>query len=107
MFKAETKNDFYIVRVDQKDAAIDINNVNDLKKILKEGISQGFKKLIIDFTNVVYIDSSGLGCLMDILKEIKEQNGEVGLLSISKEVLEVFTATKIAQFFKYYKSVSV
>lgn len=105
MFKPEVKNEFYIIRVEEKDASIDINNVAELKKFLKEGISQGYKKIIVDFKNVTYIDSSGLGCLMDAMKEVKEKGGELGILSISPDVLEVFTATKIGQFFKYYKSI--
>ena len=76
MFKPEVKNDFYIIRVEEKDASIDINNVAELKKLLKEGISQGYKKIIVDFKNVTYIDSSGLGCLMDVMKEVKEKGGE-------------------------------
>jgi anti-sigma B factor antagonist len=106
MFRTEIINDYYVVRVDVKEASIDINNVESLKKILKEGIEKGYKKLIVDFQNVVYIDSSGLGCLMDIMKLAKEKGGEVGILSISKDVLEVFIATKIGQFFKFYKTIN-
>ncbi len=105
MFKPEIKNDFYIIRVEGQDASIDINNVSELKKLLKEGIEQGYKKIIVDFKNISYIDSSGLGCLMDSMKELKNKGGELGILSISSDVLEVFTATKIGQFFKYYKSI--
>lgn len=106
MFKPEIISDYYIVRVEKREASIDINNVTELKKLLKSGMEQGYKKLIIDFQNVTYIDSSGLGCLLDIMKELKEKDGELGILSISKDVLEVFTATKIGQYFKYYKSIS-
>ncbi len=106
MFKSEVKGNLFIVRVDKKDATIDINNVAELKEVLKDGIGKGYKKIIVDFKNITYIDSSGLGCLMDAMKELKNtDNGELGILSISPDVLEVFTATKIGQFFKYYKSI--
>ncbi len=105
MFSVEEREDMYIVRINKQEADIDINSVEELKKTLEEGIEKGYKKIIVDFKNVSYIDSSGLGCLMDIMKKEKEKNnGEVGILSIKPEILEVFTATKIAQFFRFYKS---
>lgn len=106
MYKTEKKGDFFLIKVEkQGEAEIDINNVEELKKVLTEAINSGEKKVLVDFSNVTYIDSSGLGCLMDAMKQLKAKDGELGILSISKDVLEVFTATKIAQFFKFYKSI--
>ncbi|MBN1898014.1 MAG: STAS domain-containing protein [Spirochaetes bacterium] len=105
MFKAEINDHLFIVRIEEENTSIDINNVGELKKLLKNGIEQGFKKIIVDFQKIDYIDSSGLGCLMDVMKDLKGKGGELGILSISSDVLEVFTATKIGQYFKFYKKV--
>ncbi len=104
MYIKVKKEDYTIVRNEKANAEIELTNVVELNKILNELIESGEKKILIDFKNIVYIDSSGLGALMAAMKKLKERDGELGILSISNEVLEVFTATKIAQFFKFYKS---
>lgn len=106
MYSVEKKDDFVIVRIFKNRAEIEFNNIMNLKNILEDLLSKGEKKILIDFKNVIYIDSSGLGILMETMKKLKEGGGELGILSISRDLLEVFTATKIGQFFKYYKTIS-
>ena len=104
MYIKEKKEDYTIVRNEKANAEIELTNITELNEILNGLIESGEKKIVIDFKNIVYIDSSGLGTMMAAMKKLKKRDGELGILSISKEVLEVFTATKIAQFFKFYKS---
>ncbi len=108
MFKPEKHDDFLIIKlVESKSNSIDISNIEELKEVLNKAIEEGNKKILVDFSNITYIDSSGLGGLMDAMKQLKEKGGELGILSISKDVLEVFTATKVAQFFKFYKNINM
>jgi len=106
MYKVIRKNPNYIiVRHEKANGEIEINNTGELRKTLNKLIDEGESKILVDFKNISYIDSSGLGVLIDAVKRLNEVNGELGILSISKDVLEVFTSTKIAQYFKFYKSV--
>ncbi len=106
MFEVMEKDGFTIIRIVKKGVnSLDINNIDTLKEKLDEIISSGKTKVLVDFSNITYVDSSGLGGLMDAMKKLKEKGGELGILSISKDVLEVFAATKVAQFFKFYKSI--
>lgn len=104
MISVEKVNQFSVIRFTEANSEIEFNNVAELKKILDDLITRGTAKILIDFKNVIYIDSSGLGILIDAVKRLTKMNGELGILSISKEVLEVFTATKIGQYFRFYKS---
>lgn len=104
MISVEKINQFSVIRFTEANSEIEFNNVAELKKILDDLINKGTAKILIDFKNVIYIDSSGLGILIDAVKRLTKMNGELGILSISKEVLEVFTATKIGQYFRFYKS---
>ncbi len=106
MYIVGKKQDFTLIRNDKVRAEIELTNINELSKILNELIDKGERNILINFQNVVYIDSSALGVLMDAIKKLKKQDGELGILSISRNILEVFIATQIAQYFKYYKSAS-
>ncbi len=105
MYEIINKNNYTIIKNIKNHAEIQLTNIGELKKILNELINSGKKNILIDFENVFYIDSAGLGTLLDAMKKLKEKNQELGILSISKDLLEVFTATKIAQYFKFYKSI--
>ncbi len=106
MFDIIEKDGFTIIKLAKKGInSLDINNIDAMKKSLDELINAGKNKILVNFSNINYIDSSGLGGLMDAMKKLKNKGGELGILSISKDVLEVFAATKVAQFFKFYKSI--
>ncbi|MBU1075958.1 MAG: STAS domain-containing protein [Spirochaetes bacterium] len=105
MYTVERKDNYVIIRNTQNRAEIEFNNISELSEVLKNLMEEGEKKILIDFKNVVYIDSAGLGVLLDTMKKLKANETELGILSISKDVLEVFTATKIAQYFKFYKNI--
>lgn len=49
--------------------------------------------LEIDLTEVSYLDSTGLGVFIHLLKSIKEHEHEMKLLNPQKKVLRLFTIT--------------
>lgn len=103
MYTLEKISNFNVIRINQPKAEIELNNVDELKKLIEELMRKGIKKILIDLKNVVYIDSSGLGVFIETVKRLREIKGELGILSISRDLLEVLTATKVGQYFKFYK----
>ena len=72
-----TINDVTVVRVKEEKLVFPIlsrffNKVSDL-------IEAGSKKLIVDLSEVSYIDSASIGCLMDIYRMMSERSGAVRL----------------------------
>lgn len=59
---------------------------NQLKPILS---SEG-AKLIIDFRNIEFIDSSGIGCIISLVKTAKSNGAKIKLCSLCPGVMEVF-----------------
>jgi len=49
-------------------------------------IESGVRELIIDLSDVVYIDSASLGCLMDICRNMSYHNGVVKLIGLQERV---------------------
>ena len=56
-------------------------------------------KLLIDFSNVKFLSSSFLGCLVKVLKRIREKNGQLTLCKIDPKILKVFQITRLDQAF--------
>lgn len=46
----------------------------------------GVRELVIDLSDVTYMDSASLGCLMDICRVMSEHNGVVKLVGLQERV---------------------
>lgn len=63
-------------------------------------IDGGYKHFIIDFAQVDYIDSTGLGVLISIHKRSVELGGEVVIRELKGNVKELFELTRLVKVFK-------
>lgn len=79
---------------------LDVHNVKNLKSDVSESLEdeEGWT-FILDMGGVTYLDSSGLGMLVYIKKEITSQKGVLKLLNIQPQVLNVFKLTRLDEFF--------
>ena len=102
IFVVENIRGKQVVRNIYDKPVIDIHNIGDLK-VLVEKESGYNNDLYIDFANISYIDSSGLGALIDIMKKLKENGKKLGIVAIQEDVMMVFSHTKVEVYFDFYK----
>ena len=70
-----------------------------LRHLVSELLSQGHKKILLNLADVTYIDSSGLGNLINALAQARKQGGELKLLNLSPKVQDVMQITKLYTVF--------
>ena len=58
--------------------------------------------LVIDLQEVAYIDSSGIGMLVEIFRRVRAYGGSLRLCGLGERVLGVFEITKLDKFFRIY-----
>lgn len=56
-------------------------------------------KIILNLEEVGFLDSSGLGCLITVLKATRERGGDLKLLKLSQEVQNLLGLTKLGAAF--------
>lgn len=78
---------------------IDIYNSAQLKESLSKLIEEKASDLQIHCDNLEYIDSTGLGSLVSILKKVKQYNGNIHLLSVKPNVYKIFKITGLNKVF--------
>lgn len=61
----------------------------EVKTELKPILSQKGTRLIFNFKNIEFIDSSGIGCIISLVKTAKSNQAEIKLCNLSHEVMEV------------------
>lgn len=75
---------------------VDITNSQDLKNILLSLYDEGYNEIKLDFSNVLSIDSSGLGKLLLFQKKLRERGGELRIVNITNDyVMKMFTLIQL------------
>ena len=67
-------------------------------------IDDGNTRLIVDFKEVSFLDSSGLGALVGILKRIGLR-GELFVCGLNSDVAQMFKISRMDQVFSIYSDV--
>ena len=83
---------------------IDVYSATDFKRTIYEG-SWGKNKVIIHLSKVNFIDSTGLGVLVSILRRLRSQGGNLRLVITDKELLKTFEVTSLNRLFSINKTV--
>jgi anti-sigma B factor antagonist len=67
---------------------------------------EGAPTMILDFTGVPYLDSSGLGSLVSAYTSCAKSGRRVALTGVNKRVLKVFEITKVERIFLMFPTLS-
>ena len=70
-----------------------------VKKETEKLIKGNIKNLVFNFSELTYINSSGLGLLINVLKQIRSARGDVKLASLRPELMELFKITSLNSVF--------
>ena len=70
-----------------------------LRDAVRELLSKGNKKILLNLGDVSYIDSSGIGELVSAFTTVRNQGGELKLLNLTKKVHDLLQITKLYTVF--------
>ncbi len=84
---------------------IDMSHSPGVHQTLVEVLENRPTRLIIDLTEVTYMDSSGVGILVDALRRVRVSGAKLALVAVAPRVLSVLQITKLDQFFEMYPTV--
>jgi anti-sigma B factor antagonist len=71
-----------------------------LRGTVKDLLSKGQKKILVNLGDINYIDSSGVGELVAAFTSARNQGGELKLLNLTKKVKDVLQITKLYTVFE-------
>jgi anti-sigma B factor antagonist len=82
---------------------IDASIATDFKSKLVEFLDNGDKVIVLNLSEVDFIDSSGLGALVLILRKIGA-DGRIKLCKLKEGVKSIFELTRLDKVFEIHKS---
>ena len=103
----EIAGDTRAVVVRPKMARIDIEVAGQFRAALLQLVEQGHRHLVMDMSEVSFIDSSGLGALVSALKALKthDRDGDIRLANVQQPVVALLEIIRLQRVFSSYPSV--
>ncbi len=77
-----------------------------LKDKINSVLQQGHKKLLLDLGGVAYVDSAGLGQLVQVKVTASRTGAELKLLNITRRLQDLLVVTRLSTVFDSYEDES-
>ena len=77
---------------------------NNLRREIEDSLDENLKIILIDFQEVNFMNSSGLGVLVAVLKNVRTKGVKLFVCSLNEQVKIIFSLTKMERIFKIYDS---
>lgn len=71
---------------------------NAIQKLITENITN----IVVDFGNISYVNSTGIGIILRGYQKVKDSGGEIKLASINYKMRSLLEITKLDTIFKIY-----
>ena len=95
--ESKLDNNFWNVDINGE---LDVASADKVKAHLNSLIEEQVVDIKMDFTNLEYIDSTGLGALIGVLKRLKVNDKDIYVLNARKNVKKIFSITGLDKIFK-------
>ena len=75
-----------------------------LKDKINSLLNQGRRKILLNFADVPYVDSAGLGEIVRTYTTVSRQGGSLKLLNLTKRISDLLSITKLLTVFDTFDS---
>lgn len=97
--QSENRDGLLVISTPQMD--IDASNADEFKKDTST-LLQGHHNIIMDLSNVGFMDSAGLGAILSMFKKIRADGGQFRVFGLSNEVKALFDLVRIRRLFEIH-----
>ena len=84
---------------------VDSAGAVELEQALHEALGAGHTRIILDLSQVAYINSAGLRILADVLTQNQANGGDLVLVAPSSKVRRVFQIVGFDHFFRMFDTI--
>lgn len=83
---------------------VDAYNTRDFVGPIREAIDTGARCVVLDLSRTQSMDSTALGALVQILKALRAEGGELRLAEVGDAVSRVLSITRLDQVFSIFRT---
>jgi len=98
-YRVEKHDDVDVLRISGR---LDLVSSNNLKDCVRQRLDEKRTLLVLNMQGVDFINSSGLGALVSILKDVRLVKGRLVLSELAPYVQEIFEITQLSHVFEIH-----
>lgn len=91
-----------VVKVIQPSGILDGISANQLRREINDIVENGASIVLVDFQNITFMNSTGLGALVSTLRTVRSAGSELFICSLNEQVQMIFKLTKMDRIFKTF-----
>ncbi len=91
-----------VVKVVQPSGILDSTKANQFRQEISEIVEKGANIVLLDFQNVTFMDSSGLGALVLAFKSVRASGAKLFICSINEQIRILFELTSMDRVFEIF-----
>ncbi len=103
--KIKTIEKYEAVIIELKGNVMGGDDTKDFNDLLHKLIDEGKKKIVLDLSEVKFMNSSGLGMLISGLTTVKKSDGVLKLAGTTEKIESLLVITKLITIFESYDTV--
>lgn len=81
---------------------IDMSTAPAVRREVVDLVGEGVRWLVLDLSDVGFVDSTGLGVLVGALKRVRAAGGDMTLVCGRESLLELFRMTRLTAVFEMF-----
>jgi anti-sigma B factor antagonist len=82
---------------------LDAHTTSQLEKVFEELLAKGKYRIVVNFKNLNYISSAGLGVFMAFIDDVRQNNGDIKLAGMPDKIFNVFDLLGFPLLYEIYK----
>ena len=103
--KTKVLEKYNAVVVELKGNVMGGEDTKEFNELLHKLIDEGKKNVIVDLSEVKFMNSSGLGMLISGLTTMKRENGSLKLAHVTEKIESLLIINKLITIFESYDTV--
>lgn len=103
--KIKTSEQYGAVVIELKGNVMGGDDTKDFNEVLHKYIDEGKKNIVVDLSDVKFMNSSGLGMLIGGLTTIKKADGNLKLAKVTEKIESLLIITKLITIFEFFETV--
>ena len=90
------------VQIVKPEGILDGTKTDKFRQEINESVKAGANIVLVDFSDVTFMDSSGLGALVLSLKTVRSADAQLFVCSINEQIKMLFELTSMDRVFEIF-----
>jgi anti-sigma B factor antagonist len=102
--KIEKRKNGKVTILDLKGKILSGEGIEELRQTIDSTIKQDEKQLVLNFAEVPYLDSTGLGEVVRSYTTLKKAGGTIKIANLTNKVQDLLSVTKLITVFETFQN---